>query len=90
MSNSQDVIKNTIAPIVTYIVNPAMDLLIAAAVALFIWGVVELIMSGDEAEGRKKGQMHILFGIVGLFIIVAVWGIIRLVANTLGVDLPLY
>jgi amino acid transporter len=66
---------------ITYIV-PA---LVTIAVIYFIVGVISFITSSDE-EAKKKGRTKIINGLIGLFVIVAFWGIIAVVKNTLGVD----
>jgi hypothetical protein len=61
-----------------------VPVLIALAVAWFIWGVIMYLIAGDE-EKKKKATGMIVGGLIGLFIIVAFWGIIRLITNTFGV-----
>lgn len=77
-----------IANLVTYIINPIIGLLVALAVAYFIYGAAIFIINADNEEGRKKGKAHLLWGIIGLFIIVGVFGILRIVVSTFGVSLP--
>lgn len=59
-------------------------ILVSLAVVWFIWGVIQYLIAGDE-EKKKKATGMITSGLIGLFIIVAFWGIIRLVTNTFGV-----
>lgn len=61
-----------------------IPILITLAVVYFIWGVIQYLIAGDE-EKKKKATGMITAGLIGLFIIVAFWGIIRLVTNTFGV-----
>lgn len=74
--------------LVTYIINPVIGLLVALAVAYFIYGAAMFILSADSEEGRKKGKAHLLWGVIGLFVIVAVYGILNIVVSTFGVRLP--
>ena len=76
------------APIITHIVNPILALLFACAGLVLIWGVAGMIIHGDDAEKRKQAQWHILYGVIGLFIMITAYGIIRLIAGTIGVDDP--
>ena len=76
------------AKIVNVIVVPIVSLVFVLAVLLFIWGVAGMIIYRENAEKREEGQRHILWGAVGMFIMVSVYGIIRLIANTLGVAAP--
>ncbi|MFA6999750.1 MAG: hypothetical protein WC241_01405 [Candidatus Paceibacterota bacterium] len=61
-----------------------LPLLITVAVIYFVWGIVQFIMSSDE-EAKKGGRAKIINGLIGLFVIVAFWGIIGIVMNTFGV-----
>lgn len=64
-----------------FIINPILYLLMAAAFIYFIWGVVKFIGSKDDSEGVSDGKKHILWGLVGLAIIISVFGIIRVIVN---------
>ncbi len=61
-----------------------IPILITFAVVYFIWGVIQYTISGDE-EKKKKARGAIIQGLIGLFVIIAFWGIIRVVSNTFGV-----
>ena len=69
-----------------YIINPVLGFLFIAAFAFFLWGVTEYFLQGDSVEARKTGKQHILWGIVGLLIMAGFWGIIQILANTIGVS----
>lgn len=61
------------------LINTVITILIIAAIAWFIWTVFQYI--------RGKGDSGaIVNGLIGLFVIVAFWGIIRIVQNTFGLD----
>lgn len=66
-------------------VNVIVPVLITVAIAYFIWGVIQFISSSEE-EAKKNGRTKIINGLIGLFVIVAFWGIIALVKNTFGVQ----
>lgn len=85
MNGSTEQILNTLA---TEILNPVVGLLFAGAVAYFIYGVIVYIANADDNEAREKGKKHILYSVIGLVIMAGVWGIIDLIANTIGADLP--
>lgn len=68
------------------ILNPLITLLFAIAVVYFSWGIFEFIRDSDSGEAREKGKSHMVYGIVGMFIMIAVFGIMRLITNTLGLD----
>ncbi len=77
-----------IARVVELIIQPLVYLLLVAGVAYFIWGVAMYIWSADKPEERKKGTQHIIWGILGIVIMVGVIGILRIVTSTFGIQLP--
>ena len=73
----------------TVIVNPVLALLFAAGLVVFVWGVVEFLAGQNGVgEGAQNGKRHMLWGIVGMFIMVAAWAILKIIASTLNVQLP--
>lgn len=62
----------------------AVTFLIVIATLWFIWTVVSYIRvkEAKDAEEKKKAMLR---GIIGLFVIIAIWGIIRIITSTLGV-----
>lgn len=75
-----------IGKISTTILNPIIVLMFAVALAYFAWGVVQYIWQPDNEEERSKGRTRMLWGIVGMFIMVSVYGILNLIINTFGID----
>ncbi|MEA3398998.1 MAG: hypothetical protein U9R00_00590 [Patescibacteria group bacterium] len=62
----------------------AMPVLISLAVIYFIWGVLQYISAKDDK--KKEARSKIINGLIGLFIIVAFWGIIGIVTRTFDID----
>lgn len=65
------------------ILNAVLPVLIALGVVYFVWGVITY-MVGDDEEAKKKGRDRIIFGIIGLAVIIAVWGLVAILKNTFG------
>lgn len=74
--------ENLINSILENIVNPIIILMLAVAVLIFLWGVFEFIRNAESPEDRKTGGKHMLFGAIGLFIMVTAYGILNLIINT--------
>lgn len=70
------------------ILNPLITLLGLAAFVLFVWGVVEFIANAGNEEKRKQGQVHIMWGFIGLAIMFGARGIVALLAGTFGLTVP--
>jgi hypothetical protein len=60
------------------VVQTAVPLLIALALALFIWGMVVFIVNAADEKLRAEGKKKMVWGIVGLFVIVTIWGLVAL------------
>jgi hypothetical protein len=66
------------------IINPIIFFMFAVAMVYFLYGVSQFFLSPDSEEVRKKSKSIMLWGLVGLFIMVAVFGIMRLLLSTVG------
>lgn len=64
------------------IVKIIIPILMLVAFMVFLWGVVKFIFAGGDEEKRKTAKHYIVYGLIGLFVMVAVWGIIEVVLNT--------
>jgi hypothetical protein len=62
--------------------NTVTYILTALAVIFIVWQVVIYLIKGAGEEGRTKAGMNILWGIVGLFVIVSIWGLVSILTNT--------
>jgi len=76
-------VEETIGKINQQIINPLIGFFFALALVMFLWGVFEFIAGADNEEKRKTGGQHMIWGIVGIFIMVSVFGIMRLICNTI-------
>ena len=75
----------------TYVIDPILALLFAAGLLLFAVGVVEFMLglNTDGSENAKeKGRMHMLYGVLGMFIMAAAYAIIVIIGQTEGATLP--
>lgn len=75
--------------LVDVILNPLAALLFGVAFIVFIWGLVEFLWGlSTDTEGKENGKRHMLWGIIGMFVMVAAGTIINIIANTINVPLP--
>lgn len=70
--------------VVAVVVNPIITLFFIMALSVFVFGVFEFIKGADNEEARKKGQQHMMWGILGLFLMTAVFALITLLGNFVG------
>ncbi|KKU70459.1 MAG: hypothetical protein UX94_C0005G0021 [Parcubacteria group bacterium GW2011_GWA2_47_21] len=78
--------EDVIATLKTW-VNQFIALAISIGLVVFLWGVVKYISAGGNDEKRKAGASFMVFGVIALFVMVGVWGIVNILAYTLGVGL---
>ena len=67
------------------LLNTIVPVLIALGVVYFIFGVVSYVIASDE-EAKKAGRDRVIFGIIGLAVIIGVWGLVNLLRNTFGLQ----
>ena len=67
------------------IVGFASYLLMGIATTVFLWGMVKYIMAGADEKAKETSKGYIKAGIIGLFLSLAVWGIVYAIAGTFNV-----
>lgn len=68
------------------VLNPLIQFAFIVAFVVFIWGVMQFIRNANSPEERKKGQDHMMWGIIGLVIMLGVFGIITIITRTFGIN----
>lgn len=63
------------------ILNTIIPVLISLGVVYFIWGVIQYVIAGGE-EAKTKGRDQIIYGIIGLAVIIGMWGLVNIITNT--------
>lgn len=72
---------NSVAGKATNIGNLVVELAISLAVIWIIVSVVRYLIAGGE-DGRKKMGESILWGVVGLFVILSIWGLVYILRQS--------
>ena len=71
-----------------FIVNPIIYLMIGVSVVVFLWGIVEFIAKFDNEDVKERGKRNMLWGLIGMFIMFGVFGIIKLILGTFALPIP--
>lgn len=61
-----------------------IPLLGAIAFMVFIYGVAKFIRSAGSEKDLKDSKNILIWGIVGLFILITIWGIISFIRSEFG------
>jgi hypothetical protein len=80
---SAQTLLNTLALVSTFL-NSLVYLFITLAIVVFFWGLISYLVK-DGAEGKAAGLKIMLMGVVTIFVMVSIWGIIRLLQSTFRV-----
>lgn len=70
---------------ISEIISFLIPIAITAGVLYFIWGVIKYITAKDE-EKQTEARSTMISGIIGLFVIISVWGLVRVIQNTFNID----
>jgi hypothetical protein len=68
------------------ILKPIVPVLIGLAVVVFIYGIITVMFS-EGGEKKESGKQYMMWGILGIFVMVSVWGLVYLLGNTLELNL---
>ena len=71
-----------VSPIVEHVIYPILELLFGLAIIFFVWGILQFVFKADDEEGRKRGKLTMLYGTIGMALMVAAWGVVFFVSNT--------
>jgi hypothetical protein len=73
------------------LINLVIPVIIGLAVLLFIMGLIKYITAGGNEDQVTEARSYIIFGIIALFVMVSVWGLVGILTNTFfsgGVAIP--
>lgn len=67
-------------------INQAIFLLFSVATLVFLYGVVAYVIAGGDEKKGSAARSYMMWGIIGLAMMAAVWGFVNLVVETLGLS----
>lgn len=62
-------------------VNQIVLILVSGSLLVFVWGIAKFILSAGDEKKVAEGKTLMFWGVVALFVMVSVWGIIQLFYN---------
>lgn len=80
---SAQTLLNTLA-LASQFLNSLVYLFITLAIVIFFYGLVKYLLQGGS-EGKAEGLKIMLMGVITIFVMVSIWGIIRLLQSTFRV-----
>lgn len=80
-------LKGIIDSFAEIIGTSVIALLSGAALATFMWGLIQLIGAQGDANKRAEAKRWLVWGIIGMFVLVGLWGIVGFISSTFGIGL---
>ena len=68
------------------LIGTATPIIVALALIFFFYGLAKYILNSGDEEKRTEGKGIMIWGIIALFVMVSVWGLVNLLANTFEVN----
>ena len=67
------------------LINPLIAILVGVALLVFFWGLVKFVfrLGGDGEKAVDEGKRVMKWGLIALFVMVSVWGIIEFFQDAL-------
>lgn len=75
---------STLVTSIGTIVNKIIPIMFAIALLGFFYGLVKFIFGSDE--DKAKAKMTMVWGVVALFVMASVWGLVAFIGSAVGVD----
>lgn len=75
---------NNIIRMISGIISSIIPILVALALIYFFWGLIKFILQSGDA--KDEGKKYMIWGIIALFVMVSVWGIVNLLKESFGVQ----
>ncbi len=67
-----------LADLLIGIFNQLIQLLTVVALAVFFWGLAQYVFKADQDPAIAKGKFLMTWGVLALFVLISVWGILQL------------
>lgn len=64
------------------LIKSVVPLLVALSVVAFIYGIIQYFLYPDNEEKRKAGKSFMLWGLISLFVMVSIWGLVGILSSS--------
>lgn len=80
---------NNISDVGSFIINTINNVIVpvlfAVAFIVFLWGAFTTFILGAGSEDvKEKGKNLMLWGLIGFFVMVSVWGLVNILTGTIS------
>ncbi len=71
-----------IVDLAVYLLQFVVWILMALALLTFLYGLMRYMLSSGDDGARSESRQYIIYGILGLFVMVAMWGLVSVLTTT--------
>lgn len=83
-----DVAQGFLVKLNNAIIYPLITLMMAVALLVFLYGCFIFITNAANDGERSRGRQHILWGIIGMVVMVSAYAILAVATGTFGITVP--
>ncbi|MBP9710864.1 MAG: hypothetical protein KBD50_01190 [Candidatus Pacebacteria bacterium] len=65
------------------LINSAIPVVVGVALLFYFLAIIRYISKAGDAGGKSEEKKTLLWGLIGLFVIFSIWGILNLFENML-------
>ncbi|XKT74179.1 MAG: pilin [Patescibacteria group bacterium UBA2163] len=73
---------NDILQTIAGLIDLATPIVVALALLYFFWGLAQYILNAGDENKKKEGREIMIWGIIALFVMVSIWGIVNVIQDT--------
>mgnify|MGYP001617792651 FL=1 len=77
---------DSLVVLVDGILEKLVPIFIAIAVIVLLVAIVRYITAGEDEEKRSKAKSLMIYGIIGLFVMISLWGLVAILSGTFNLD----
>ncbi len=67
------------------IISALIPIVAALALLFFFWGLAKYILNAGDETAKTEGRNIMIWGIIALFVMFSVWGLVEVLQNTFSV-----
>lgn len=75
-------LNSSFESIIDLINTIVIPLIIGVAGLYFMVGVIKYVTAGEKAESREGARNMMIWGIIALFVMISVWGLVNILVET--------
>lgn len=66
------------------LLNGVVPIIFGLSVVMFLYGLVVYITKAGDASNVKNATKYISFGLLGMFVMLSIWGLASILSGTFG------